>query len=224
MSAVATETAFLSRTMREETIWDLLNRDLYFIKDAVKASEAKFSDKLDIFDPEQRNVVLEVREPGLTTMTKVSRLYGGTYDIGGAFDLVANAAGTTQQALRIARMTPTFVLNSGPVEISDARANTIGNIKKIVWTVGRKFKFTDRLASESFIIELRTNVFGSEVGFVVDGKKVGGIVRKWKDSHEDYFKAGKFGYALWISPEVEKNSRLRQVLIAFGIAQHRIIP
>jgi hypothetical protein len=210
--------------MREETIWDLLNRDLYFIKDAVKPTEAKFSDKLDVYDPEQRSITLEVREPSITTLTKVSRLYGGSYDIGGAFDLVANAAGSTQQALRIARATPTFVLNSGPVEISDSRENPIGNIKKIVWTIGRKFKFTDRIASESFIIELRTNVFGTEVGFMVDGKKVGGVVRKWKDSHEDYFKSGKFGYALWISPEVEKSSRLRQVLIAFGIGQHRIIP
>ena len=56
--------------MREETIWDLLNRDLYFIKDAVKATEAKFSDKLDIYDPEQRSITLEVREPGITTLTK----------------------------------------------------------------------------------------------------------------------------------------------------------
>lgn len=210
--------------MRDETLWDLLNRDLYFIKDAVKPTEAKFSDKLDVYDPEQHNVVLEVREPSITTLVKVSRLYGGTYDIGGAFDLVANAAGTTQQALRIARSTPTFVLNSGPVEISDSRENTIGSIKKIVWTIGRKFRFSDRIAEQSFMIELRTNVFGTEVGFMVDGKKVGGIVRKWKDSHEDYFKAGKFGYALWISPEVPKSTRLRQVLLAFGIAQHRIIP
>src|SRR5205085_9627505 len=102
-TAVAGDTAILARRMREETIWDLLNRDLYFVKDAVKVSEAKFSDKLDVYDPEQRRIILEVREPGLTTMTKVARLYGGTYDVGGAFDFAVNVAGNSQQALRITR-------------------------------------------------------------------------------------------------------------------------
>ena len=224
MSAVASDTAVLARRMREETIWDLLNRDLYFVKDAVKPAEAKFSDKIDIYDPGQEQPILEVREPSLTRMVKVSRLYGGTYDIGGAFDLIANAAGSVQQVLRVARATPTFVLNSGPVDISDNRENNIGTLKKIVWTIGRKFKFTDKSSGESFLIELRTNVFGSEIGLMVDGKKVAGLVRKWKDSHEEYFKAGKFGFALWIDSEVPKNSRLRQVIMGFAIAQHRIIP
>src|SRR5688572_19561518 len=157
MSAVATDTAVLARRMRDETIWDLLNRDLFFVKDAVKASEAKTSDKLDVWDPEQQRVILEVREPSLTTMTKVSRLYGGTYDLGGSFDLVANVAGTTQQALRVARATPTFVLNSGLVEISDSREISIGSFKKLLWIIGRKFKFADRVSGETFLMELRTN-------------------------------------------------------------------
>src|SRR5688572_19166566 len=168
MSAVASDTAVLARRMREETIWDLLNRDLYFVKDAVKSAEAKFSDKIDIYDPGQEQPILEVREPSLPRMVKVSRLYGGTYDIGGAFDLVALAAGSTQQVLRVSRATPTFVLNSGPVDISVDRESHVGTLKKLVWIIGRKFKFTDRASGESFLIELRTNVFGSEIGLVVD--------------------------------------------------------
>lgn len=223
MSAVS-DTVFLAKTMREETVWDVLNRNLFFVKDAVKVTEAKLSDKLDLYDPNQEQPLLEVREPEITTFTKVSRLYGGTYDRGAAFDLVANFAGTTHQILRVSRPSPTFVLNGGPVDIADNRGAIVGTLKKLVWTVGRKYRFTDRVASESFITEIRTNVFGSEVGLIVDGKKVAGIVRKWKDSHEEYFKAGKFAYAIWISSDVEKNSRLRQMLMAFGIAQHRVMP
>jgi hypothetical protein len=221
---VACDTAFLAKTIREESVWDVLNRNLFFVKDAVKVSEAKFSDKLDLYDPDQQSVVLQVREPDITTMTKVSRLYGGTYDRGSAFDLVANYGDTTHQVLRVTRGSSTFVLNGAPVDIGNHRGAVIGSLKKIVWTVGRKYKFTDRASDESLTFELRTNVFGSEVGVVIGDKKVAGVVRKWKDSHEEYFKAGKFGYALWISPEVEKNSQLRQALIAFGISQHRVMP
>ena len=223
MSAVC-DTAFLAKSMREETIWDVLNRNLFFVKDAVKLSEAKLSDKIDLYDPEQQQPLVHVREPEITTFTKVSRLYGGTYDRGAAFDLVANFADTTHQILRVSRASSTFVLNGGPVDIADNRGSIIGTLKKQVWTVGRKYKFIDRIEEQSFGMEIRTNVFGSEIGVIIDNKKVAGIVRKWKDSHEDYFKAGKFAYALWISSDVEKNSRLRQILVAFGIAHHRVMP
>jgi hypothetical protein len=115
------------------------------------------------------------------------------------------------------------VLNGAPIDIGDHRGVVIGSLKKVVWTIGRKFTFTERASNETMTLNLRLNVFGSEMGILIGDKKVGGIVRKWKDSHQDYFKVGKFGYALWISPEVEKNSQLRQALVALGVAQHRII-
>jgi hypothetical protein len=220
--SVVTDTAFLAKAIREESVWDVLNRNLFFVKDAVKSSEAKTSDKLDLYDPDQQSVVLQAREPSITTMTKVSRFYGGGYDRGSAFDLVVNYRDTDHQVLRITRGTPSFVLNGGPVDFGDHRGVVIGSMKKIVWTIGRKFTFNDRKSGESLTLEFTPNIFGSELAVRIDGKKVAGVVRKWKDSHEDYFKAGKFSYALWISSEVEKNSPLRQSLIGFGIAQHRI--
>jgi hypothetical protein len=222
MSAVG-DTAFLAKTIREDSVWDVLNRNLFFVRDAVKTSEAKFSDKLDVYDPDQQCVVMQVREPGLTTMTKISRLYGGAYDRGSAFDLVANYRDTDHQVLRITRATPSFVLNGGPVDFGDHRGVVVGTMKKIVWTIGRKFIFTDRASGgESLTIEMRPNIFGSELGLWIDGKRIAAVVRKWKDSHEDYFKAGRFSFAIWVSSEVERNSPLRQAMISFGIAQHRI--
>ena len=222
MSAVI-DTAFLAKSIRDEQVWDVLNRNLFFVKNAVKSSEAKTSDKIDLYDPAQQSVVLQAREPSLTTMTKVSRFYGGGYDRGSAFDLAVHYGETEHNVLRVTRGTPTFVLNGAPIDIGDHRGVVIGSLKKVVWTIGRKFTFTERASNETMTLNLRLNVFGSEMGVLVGDKKVAGIVRKWKDSHQDYFKAGKFGYALWISPEVEKNSQLRQALVALGVAQHRII-
>src|SRR5205814_1417428 len=116
------------------------------------------------------SLLLQVREPDITTMTKVSRLYGGMYDRGSAFDLVTNFGDTTHPVLRITRGSSSFVLNGGSVQITDHHGMIIGNLKKIVWTVGRKFTFTDRATNESLTFELRPNVFGSELGVVIDGK------------------------------------------------------
>src|SRR5262249_50035006 len=116
--AAVSDTAFLAKTMREETVWDILNRNLFFVKDVVKLSEAKLSDKLDLYDPDQQQPLVQVREPEITTFTKASRLYGGAYDRGSAFDLVANFAGTSHQILRVSRPNSTFVLNAAPVDVS----------------------------------------------------------------------------------------------------------
>src|SRR5258706_14229882 len=114
MSAVASDTAILAKRMREETIWDVLNRDLFFVKDAVKPSEAKFSDKLDIYDPEQQRVVMEGGEPEFRRFMKVSRFYGGTYDRSSGFVLAALFGDSRQQGLRGSWASGRFVLNAAP--------------------------------------------------------------------------------------------------------------
>ncbi len=40
--------------MSEKNIWDVLNRNLFFVKNAVERLEAKTADKLDVYDPESR--------------------------------------------------------------------------------------------------------------------------------------------------------------------------
>jgi hypothetical protein len=55
----------------EKTIGDILNRNLFFVKNAVEKLEAKTADKLDVYDPESRQILLECREPDIGALTKV---------------------------------------------------------------------------------------------------------------------------------------------------------
>jgi hypothetical protein len=66
--------------MSEKNVWEILNRNLFFVKNAVARSEAKTSDKLDVYDPESRQVLLECREPDIGILTKIARLCGGRHD------------------------------------------------------------------------------------------------------------------------------------------------
>jgi len=199
--------------MSEKNIWDILNRNLFFVKNAVERLEAKAADKLDVYDPESRQILLECREPDIGALTKVARFFGGRHDKGTAFNLVASIPGSKEQALRIARGNATLTLGGPAVKISDHRDSLLGKLKKKNFALGTKFTFIAEKQGESFILQIK----GGEI--FCDDKKVAGI-SKW---NSDFFKEDKFDYAFYIGQEVPANSQIRQVLLAVAFAKHRVI-
>jgi hypothetical protein len=199
--------------MSEKTIWDILNRNLFFVKNAVKRLEAKTADKLDVYDPESRQILLECREPDIGALTKIARLCGGRHDTGTGFNLVASIPGSKEQVLRIARGNATLSFGGPAVKISDRWDSLLGKLKKKKLTLGLKFTFVPEKQGETFILQIK----GGEI--FCDDKKVAAF-SKW---NSDFFKENKFDYALSISQEVPANSQIRQVLLAVAFAKHRII-
>jgi hypothetical protein len=214
--------AFTKSPMRDESIWDVLNRELFFVKDTVKASEPKLCDKFDVYDPVQRMVTMTVREPEISGMTRAARLTGGSHDRGAAFDLIATLPNTDQQTVRISARSPMFGLNSRAVEICDHRGHAVGALKKIIMTIGLKFRFMDAATRAETSFELKSPFLAGELNVLLDHKVVTSVKRRWDGIHSDFFQREGFDYAIWISPEVKKDSRLRQALIAFALAHHRV--
>lgn len=199
--------------MSEKTIGDILNRNLFFVKNAVEKLEAKTADKLDVYDPESRQILLECREPDIGALTKVARLFGGRHDKGTEFNLVASIPGSKEQALRIARGSATLTFGGPTVKISDHWDSLPGKLKKKNFAIGTKFTFFPEKQGESFLLQIK----GGEI--FCDDKKVAGI-SKW---NSDFFKENKFDCAFSISQEVPANSQIRQVLLAVAFAKHRVI-
>lgn len=199
--------------MSEKNIWDILNRNLFFIKNAIAKREAKTSDKFDVYDSESREVLLEWREPDIGPLTKVARWFGGRHDRGTAFNLVASTLGSKERVLRVTRGNASLSFGSPIVKISDHWDSLLGILKKKNLSFGIKFTFAPEKQGESFLLQID----GDEI--FCDDKQVA-IICKWDSA---FFKEGKFDYGISISPEVPANSLIRQVLLAFAIAKHRII-
>jgi hypothetical protein len=203
--------------MSEKIVWDILNRNLFFVKNAVKALEAKTSDKLDVYDPESRQPLLECREPNIGGLTKVARLFGGRHDTGTEFDLAANIPSTQQQALRVARGTATLSFGGPALKIFDNWNSLIGKLKKKNFALGLKFNFVPEKQNEGFLLHFKKQLFGGCQIFC-DNK----MVAKISGCDAPFYKEGKFDYAFYISDKVPPNSPQRQVLLAVAMVQHRM--
>ncbi len=202
-------------------VWDILNKNLFFVKDAVARSEAKTSDKYDIYDPISGKTVLECREPDIGLFTKAARLIGGDHDEGSSFNLVATLPDSGQQALRVARGNASFTLGGPPVRVSDHRDQLICRIRRKYWTLGLKFSFYHEKTREVFLLHVKISL--GHCNFLIGTKQVATLTRKWESDYRDIFKDMRFAYAISFSPDVPINNPVRQLILAFAIAQHRII-
>jgi hypothetical protein len=208
--------------MSDALIWNILNRNLFFVKNAVRASEAKTSDKLDVYDPQTGSLLLECREPDIGMLTKLGRLFGGRHDRGTPFNLVALIPDNGPQVLRAARGSATLTFGGPAIAISDHHDELLGSLKRKPMALGRKFNFSPKKDGDSFVLDVKSNFFGGDRELFISEKKVAALARDWRADHADYFQKEVFAYAFSISPEVPQNNRVRQILLAFAVAQHRV--
>ena len=152
--------------MAEKNIWGVFNRNLFFVKNAVARREAKMADKLDVYDPESRQVLLVCREPNIGILTKMARLIGGRHDKGTKFNLVASIPGNKEQIVRIARGNATLTFGGPAVKIYDQWDSLLGKLEKKKLSLGMKFTFIPDKLGETFVLQIK----GGEI--FCDDKKV----------------------------------------------------
>jgi len=197
----------------------LLNRNLFFIKDAVKTLEAKTSDKFDVYDPGSRELLLECRELDLSGLTRLRRLAGGKYDAGSPFNLVARIPGSNQQILRIARKVPLISFKKPPIEFYNHEDLGVLTMRRKFFSLGRKFQFFTPQNAPLFELHAKSTFYGFRL--IANKRDLATIWLRWKGDQADYFKQG-FKYALSINEEIPKDSISRQLLLAFALSFHRI--
>lgn len=208
--------------MSNTVVWNILNRNLFFVKNAVKASEAKTSDKLDVYDPQTHEILLECREPDIGILVKVARLFGGKHDRGTPFNLVAIVPGSGQQVLRITRDSATLSFGGRPIVISNHCQEIVGSLKRKKLALGTKFDFFPEKGGEPFTLSVQSQLLGGDGKLFINEKRVASITSHWMLDHADYFREGRFTYAFSISSEVPPNDRTRSILVAVAIVQHRL--
>lgn len=206
--------------MSDTAFWDILNRNLFFVKNAVKVSEAKTSDKLDVYDPQTHEILLECREPDIGLLVKMARLFGGKHDRGTPFNIVAAVPGSRHQVLRVIRDSATLSFGGCPIVISNHCQEIVGSLKRKKLALRTTFNFSPEKGGETFT--LTSEAVGRDAKLFINEKRVATIASRWMLEHVDYFREGRFTYAFSISSEVPPNDRTRLILLAVAIAQHRL--
>ncbi len=198
--------------------------DLFFVKDVVKRTEAKTSDKFDVYDPISRTLLVEIREPNINTFTKLARFHGKHPltgiggDAGAPFDYVVSLAGGGPRILRITRGSATLRFGGAPVKFFDGTDNPICTMKKILFCLGRKYRFVGPAGGSLFTLEAKRRF--THTAFMIDGKEVAKLTPRWKGEHADLFKEG-FQYAISFSSDLAKDSCVRHLILALCLCYKR---
>ena len=208
--------------MSNTEAWNIINRNEFFVKNAVRRSEAKTSDKLDVHDPVTRELLLECREPEIGVLTQAARLMGGGHDRGTSFDLVARHPESGQVVIRASRANATLSFGGRPIRVYNQDQELVGTLKKKELSLGNKFEFRGERGNGNFVLEVKSNLLGKTREWLVNGKLVGTLSQNVPPPNEGYYREGGFSYACSIAHEVPPNDVMRQILVAFAIAQHRV--
>ncbi len=205
---------------------NLVNRELFFVKDVIGWSEAKFSEKFAIYDAVTRDLLVECREPQLGILTKVARIWGKQpmgrvgIDTMAPFNYVVRIPEDGPTLLRVTRGSSTLSVGGAPIRILDSKDNLVCRTEKIWMCIGTKYAFLD--AHEKLLFMVQINPAKGRAIFVSSGTEVGIVTSHWTGDHAGFFRE-RFRHAIWISPEVPEESVMRTVLFALGLSYYRAL-
>ena len=197
---------------------ETLDRNVFFIKNVVKALELKTSDKFDIYSPEGELLFL-CREPNLGTGAKLQRFLGGKHDRYGAFDFVMTRPETNEQILRVSRKHTAFSFTTPPVDFFGGEGQPLCTVRKKFLSISLTFRvFT---GGEKPVYEVKTKGGFNTFRFLVNGKELASLKSRWKGEGAEFFKQG-FQHTLVIDESVPRQSILREFLVAFALSFNRL--
>jgi len=209
----------------EETC-DLVNRELFFVKDVLGWSEAKFSEKFAVYDAVTKELLVECREPQISMLTKVARMWGKQpmsgvgIDTMTPFNYVVRIPEDGPKLLRVTRGSSTFSVGGAPIRILDSQDNLLCRTEKIWMCIGTKYAFLSPEGKLLFMVQINPSM--GRATLFSNGAEVGMVSSQWKGEHSGFFKE-RFKHAIWISPEVPEDSVMRTVLFGLGLCYYRAL-
>ncbi|HEV7405983.1 MAG TPA: hypothetical protein VGO11_23760 [Chthoniobacteraceae bacterium] len=198
---------------------EILNRNVFFIKNVVKTFELKTSDKFDLYSPEGELLLL-CREPNLGAGARVQRFLGGQYDENGSFDFVISQPETNEQVLRVVRRRGAFSMSVPPAQFYREADHPLCTVKKKWLSISLTFQvFT---GGQKPVYEVKVKSSFNSVRFFVNKQVLASMNKRWKGECAAFFKENGFQHALVIDESVPADSILREFLVAFALSFHRL--
>lgn len=207
-----------------DQISEIVNRDLFFVKDLENWSSTKSSDKFDVYDPVSKEILVHCREPELNSWTKFARLWGKNpgaaigLDTMAPFNYAAILPDGDERVLRITRGNSTFSVGGAPVQFFDHEDNLLCRTEKIMMCLGLKYGFVDPKGKLLFMVQVKNS--SGKTSFLANGSEIGSVNCRWQGDHSSFFKQ-RFKHAISISPDVPQYSLQRTVLFGLGLCYYR---
>ncbi len=180
-----------------------LNRNLYFVKEHVGMFKA--ANEFDIHDPENQQVLFEVREPKLGWFTKILRFTD--YKRMTPFDVLIKQP-NGPQIIRVTRGVSIFL---SKVKVLDENDQHVGGFKQKFFSIGGAFSLLD--AQDNPLGELQGSWTSWDFKFTRDGQELAQVSKKWAGIGKELFTSAD-NYMLKIADSVPQNDPIRMLIVA----------
>jgi len=209
-----------------DPIDEVTNRDLFFVKDLAKRGEPHFSDKFDIYDARSKELLVECREPDVSSWTKLSRIWGKRpvsnvgLDTMPPFNYVATMVEGGRELLRMVRESSTFSVGGAPIQFFDPQGDLLCRMEIVILCMGRKYAFKSQTGELVCLLQMKSGLTRTSIWS--EGKEVATLTSNWKGECNGFFKE-RFKYAISIAPDVPKTTLLRNIIFAVGLCYYRVM-
>lgn len=180
----------------------ILGRELYFVKEHVGVFKA--ANNYDIYDPDNKQMLMTCREKNLSGFTKVLRFTD--YKRMTPFCVEIHTT-EGQKVLTVKRGVAFFI---STVEVFDENDKLIGKFKQKFWSIGGKFDVLD--ANERPLCTLKGKWTSWDFSFERDGLVLGHVSKKWAGMGKELFTSAD-NYMLQIDCKVAADNPVRLLIL-----------
>ncbi len=190
----------------------IFQKNTFFVKEHVGYFKA--ATNYDIYD-EQKNLLLECREPNLGFFTKILRFT--KYKSMTPFEVLVTHVASGKQVLRVQKGVSWF---RSVVQVYDENDTLQGIFRQRLLTIGGKFDIMDE--NEIVKCQVKGKWTSWEFSFEQDGRQLAQVTKKWAGVGKEFFSTAD-NYVVSIDPTLPAQDDVRLLIVAAALCIDKVL-
>ena len=190
----------------------IFQKNTFFVKEHVGYFKA--ATNYDIYD-EQKNLLLECREPNLGFFTKILRFT--KYKSMTPFEVLVTHVASGKQVLRVQKGVSWF---RSVVQVYDENDTLQGIFRQRLLTIGGKFDIMDE--NEIVKCQVKGKWTSWEFSFEQDGRQLAQVTKKWAGIGKEFFSTAD-NYVVSIDPTLPAQDDVRLLIVAAALCIDKVL-
>lgn len=181
----------------------ILNRNLFFIKEHIGIFKA--ANNFDIFNPENKEMLMTCREENLGIFTKLLRFT----DLKRSTPFHISIRTSNGEKVLSIKRGISIILST--VEVFDANDVLVGKFKQKFFSIGGKFEILD--PNEQLLCTLKGKWTSWDFKFIKDNVEFAHVSKKWAGLGKEMFTSAD-NYMLEIDEKIQEDNPIRLLILA----------